>query len=337
MPPGSGPAHSGASSSGVTPAGSSHTPESCNAREPSTVIRCPSAEWAGSPPTPTIAAQSASGQRHRRFNTRSRTGRPKQARSRTSTSSRSWDSARVPHWPHPTIVAIVSTLTISSSDVREEPVISDLTMSLDGFVADPSDRGEQLFKWYSDGQVPVTMPGDSRTLRVSAATANHLNDTFSRIGAVVSGLRTFDLTDGWRGGHHPAGVPVFVVTHSVPDGWPRESIPFSFVTDGVEHAVTQASGVAGDGIVFVGSTNIARQCLTAGMLDELRINLVPVLLGEGVRLFADRVATVPPRLGEPTVIQGKGVTHLCYRLRKSSNGIERGEEESSDRGHEGVN
>lgn len=196
-------------------------------------------------------------------------------------------------------------------------VVAELSMSLDGFVADRSDGVDNLFGWYGAGSVTVTMPGDSRSLRVSEASAGYLRDTFVNIRAVVSGRRTFDLTDGWRGGRHPAGVPVFVVTHKVPAGWPRDGVPFTFVTEGVGSAVAQASAVAGDGIVFVGSADIARQCLNAGLLDELRVNLVPVLLGQGVR-FLDDIANAPLPLTDPDVIEGEGVTHLCYRVPASS-------------------
>ena len=80
-------------------------------------------------------------------------------------------------------------------------------------------------------------------------------------------------------------MPVFVVTHRVPDGWPRENAPFTFVTDGVEQAVAQAKAVASDKTVTVASANIAQQGLNAGLLDEVVVSLVPVLLGEGIRFF----------------------------------------------------
>jgi dihydrofolate reductase len=110
-------------------------------------------------------------------------------------------------------------------------------------------------------------------------------------------------------------VPVFVVTHDVPQGWPREDapLPITFVTDGVEHAVAQAKATAGEGWVGVAGPNIAQQCLDAGLLDEVRINLVPVLLGKGIRYF-DKLSNAPFALEDPRVIQGTGVTHLIYRV-----------------------
>lgn len=192
-------------------------------------------------------------------------------------------------------------------------VIAQLSMSLDGFVAASSDSVEHIFDWYSKGPATVEMPGDHRSLHVSEASAYQLRELFGSIGAVVSGRRTFDLTDGWRRGNHPAGVPVFVVTHRAPENWQSEGVPFNFVTDGVTSAIAQAKTVAGDRIVFVGSASLARQCLEESLLDELRIDLVPVLLGQGVPLFKGNTSGAS-KLGGPTVIEGTGVTHLHYRV-----------------------
>jgi dihydrofolate reductase len=192
-------------------------------------------------------------------------------------------------------------------------VIAEMTMSLDGFVADPSDGVEQLFGWYGSGGVAVPTPGSEMTFHTSEASAGHLRDLLDGIGAIISGRRMFDVADGW-GGSHPLGAPVFVVTHNVPPGWPRDGAPFTFVTDGIESAVAQAKTTAGDALVGVGGADIAQQCLNAGLLDEVRVNLVPVLLGEGIRFF-DNLAGAPIELEGPKVIEGTGVTHLYYRVR----------------------
>jgi dihydrofolate reductase len=192
-------------------------------------------------------------------------------------------------------------------------VIANMSMSLDGFIADPSDGVEHLFKWYGNGDVPVPTAQPDRTFRTSAASAEHLREAFDTIGALVSGRRLFDLTGGW-GGNHPAGVPVFVVTHNVPDDWPRDDAPFTFVTSGVESAIEQAKATAGDKYVGVASANIAQQCLNAGLLDEIRVDLIPVLLGDGIRFF-DLLKGTPVHLDDPKVIEGTGVTHLHYRVR----------------------
>ena len=94
----------------------------------------------------------------------------------------------------------------------------------------------------------------------------------------------FDMAGAW-GGKHPMNVPVFVVTHTIPQESNKPGMPFTFVTDGVESAVTQAKAVAGNKSVGVGGADLMRQCLKAGLLDEIGIDLVPVLLGRGVRLF----------------------------------------------------
>jgi dihydrofolate reductase len=102
---------------------------------------------------------------------------------------------------------------------------------------------------------------------------------FARIGALVAGRHWFDVTGGW-GGNHPMGVPVFVVTRTVPDGWPRDDAPFTFVTG---RAVAQAKALAGDKLVGVAGPNIVQQCLNAGLLDEIVVDLVHVLLVDGIR------------------------------------------------------
>jgi dihydrofolate reductase len=137
----------------------------------------------------------------------------------------------------------------------------------------------------------------------------------STIGALICGRRLFDLTKAW-GGRHPIGCMVFVVTHSVPDGWPREGAPFTFVTDGVESAVAQAKALAGDKVVAVATPTITQQCLNAGLLDVIRVDLVPVLLGKGIRWF-DNLSHAPVMLDDPEVTEGLRVTHLAYRLRKA--------------------
>jgi dihydrofolate reductase len=87
--------------------------------------------------------------------------------------------------------------------------------------------------------------------------------------------------EGW-GGSHPVGVPVFVVTHHVPEQVPKGTTTFTFVTDGIESAIDQAKAAAGEKNVGVAGANIARQCIKVGLVDEIHIHLVPVLLGEGI-------------------------------------------------------
>ena len=111
------------------------------------------------------------------------------------------------------------------------------------------------------------------------------------------------------------GVPAFVVTHTVPQEWVYEGSPFTFVTGGVESAVEQARAVAGDKNVAVGAASIAQQCIRAGLLDEIHVDLVPVLLGGGVRFF-EHLGNEPIGLESTRVIEAPGVTHLTFRVVK---------------------
>jgi dihydrofolate reductase len=190
-------------------------------------------------------------------------------------------------------------------------VVAALSMSLDGFIAHLDDDVEHLFDWYDNGEVDVHWPGNEMVSHVSPASAAYLRDGIAQTGALVVGRRLFDYTQGW-GGRHPFGVRVFVVTHRVPPGWPRADAPFTIVTDGLETAVAQAKQVAGDKTVGVAGPNVIQQCLNAQLLDELTIELVPVLLGEGIRFF-DNLTNRPVMFENPTVIEGDRVTHLTYR------------------------
>ena len=193
-------------------------------------------------------------------------------------------------------------------------VMCGLAMSLDGFIAGPDDDVGPLFDWYGNGDVAVLSPDPQRTFHTSAASASYLRELFSGPNAMVCGRRLFDHTGGWNG-VSPVGGPVFVVTHSVPQGWPRPGVPFSFVTDGIERAVDQARAAAGEGIVGVAGANTVQGCLNAGLIDRLDISLVPVLMGSGIRLF-DRLQSTPIRLSDPRVIEGSRVTHLIYDVER---------------------
>lgn len=194
-------------------------------------------------------------------------------------------------------------------------VTTGATMSLDGYIADASHGGfEHLFQWYGNGDVETPMAG--MTVRTSAASAEHLRALRERTGALVVGRRLFDMTNGW-GGRHPMDVPVVVVTHQVPAGWDRESDSFVFVTDGIEAAIDRAKALAGDKEVGVNGGTIAAQVIEAGLLDEVHVDLVPVVLGDGIPLLAG-LKIAPVLLDGPTnVVQGNGVTHLAYRVRKT--------------------
>ena len=193
-------------------------------------------------------------------------------------------------------------------------VVAIMSMSLDGYVADANDGVDEVFDWYFSGDVEVPT-ASTWTFRVSAPSADHLRGLTAEIGAMLTGRRTFEVAHGW-GGQHPWNVPTFVATHHVPDGWPPPGSTVQFVTDGIESAVARAKAAAGPKSVAVHGAQTIQQCLDAGLLDEIHIDLAAVLLGAGVRLF-DHLANTPIVLGNPSVVAGVGVTHLRYPVHTS--------------------
>ena len=195
-------------------------------------------------------------------------------------------------------------------------LVAIMSMSLDGFVADPRDGVGEVFDWYMhSGDVEFHTGGsDPMTFNVSDSSAVHLRSLWSELGAVLTGRRTFEVADGWGGNH--AWRPAFVLTHRIPNGWPRPHSTVHFVTDGIESAVKQAKAAAGGKAVGVHGADTIQQLLNAGLLDEIHVDIAAVLLGSGVRLF-DHLARTPAVLGNPTVIAGVGVTHLRYPVRKA--------------------
>ena len=123
-------------------------------------------------------------------------------------------------------------------------VFTHMTMSLDGFIADPEDQPRELFDWYGAGDVTVPTPNEGISFQVDHASAEMLRELTGNVGALVSGRHLFDIADGW-GDNHPAGAPVVVVTHRASEDaakrWPRTTF-----VDGVEAAVTEARQIAGD-------------------------------------------------------------------------------------------
>jgi dihydrofolate reductase len=191
-------------------------------------------------------------------------------------------------------------------------VIANMSMSLDGFIADPADGIDQLFGWMGNGDVEVPTAVDWATFRMTQASAEYMRTSMASVGALITGRHLFDITHGW-GGTHPLGVPVVVVTHQPPAERPHPET-FTFVDDPAR-AVEAAKQAAGDKDVVVASAKIAQQLLTEGLLDAVHVDLVPVLLGEGVRWF-ENIGKSAVRLGHPTVVEGDGVTHLAYPVIK---------------------
>lgn len=178
-----------------------------------------------------------------------------------------------------------------------------MSMSLDGFIAGPDDSVDN----------PLGLGGERLHDWLSAGESAELVDEMLSSGAVLAGRRTYDLARGWGGSHH--GAPVFVITHRAPATAPVGESSFTFVTDGVESAVKQAKAAAGDRDVMLHGASVARQCLSAGLLDEIQLHLVPVLLGEGRPLF-DQLARQRVELELRAVRQRAGATHLRYRVVK---------------------
>ena len=200
-------------------------------------------------------------------------------------------------------------------------VTFNMTMSLDGFVAGPNDNpenglgdgGEGLFKWYFSGDTEVNLSEGTPALKISKKSAKLLKEGIKGYGAGVWGRKTFDIAHAWGG--NPPGSPAFIVTHHIPQEWVKEGSPFIFVTDGVESAIRQAKHAAGDKDVVICTASILQQALKAGLVDEINVDVAPILIGGGVSLF-DRLGTGPIELECTRVVEAPNVTHLSYRIIK---------------------
>jgi dihydrofolate reductase len=203
-------------------------------------------------------------------------------------------------------------------------VTVELSMSLDGFIAGPNDNpenglgdgGDRLFKWYSTGDTDFPLPGTDMVFKVSRASADFLRESWSMMGASVTGRRTFEIAHGW-GGNPPGGpnARYFVVTHTTPQEWVKPGSPFTFVTDGIESAIEKAKRAAGDKNVDLMGASIVQQAIKAGLVDEIQVDLAPVLLGGGVHLF-NYLGIGPIDLEPIKMVEGVDVTHLRYRIVK---------------------
>jgi dihydrofolate reductase len=208
-------------------------------------------------------------------------------------------------------------------------VVLDMSVSLDGIGAGPNpneaDRmgagGERLHAWF-----PFYDPEQESTAGVPAAgeaDARMVRELFAATGAVVLGKRTFDLgLEPWGGTPFP--VPCFVLTHEARDDLVTNTGTFAFVTDGIERAVRRAQAAAGDKDVLVmGGPTVARQAVRAGLVDELRLHLVPMLFGAGTRLFDD-LGTKHIELEPTEVVASPAATHLRFRVVKSDEHLKAG-------------
>src|SRR3954447_2978865 len=190
-----------------------------------------------------------------------------------------------------------------------------MSMSVDGFIAGPNegpgnglgDGGMRLHAWmFGEGDV------DLESVRRSAGANGQIVDEFMSTGATVAGRATFELAGGWGGDHHD-GAPIFIYSRREPgidiSNWPL----VTYVSD-VETAMARAKEAAGDRNVLVHGAAVAQLALAAGVLDELELHVVPVLFGQGRRLF-DNLDPEQIELERTRILEGEGgVTHMHYRV-----------------------
>lgn len=187
-------------------------------------------------------------------------------------------------------------------------VLMHAVVSVDGFIADADDDVGPLFDWYFNGEADIV---DGGPFKVSAVSRDYVRPMWEGIGATVIGRHLFDLTNGWEG-KPPAGDHIVVVTHRPkPDGWhPEASCRF---VDDVGAAIATAKELAGERDVAVAAGDMGGQALELGLIDEVAIDVVPVVFGSGKRYFGS--LTTRYLLADPdTVIQGDRVLHLRYRV-----------------------
>jgi len=189
-------------------------------------------------------------------------------------------------------------------------VVMHAVASVDGFIADADDEVGPLFDWYFNGEAEIV---DGGPFKVSAASVAYVRPMWERIGTTVIGRRLFDLTNGWEG-TPPAGDHIVVVTHRPrPDGWhPEASCRF---VDDVGAAIATAKDLAGERDVAVAAGEVGGQALALGLVDEVAMDVVPVVFGSGKRYFGP--VDGQHLLADPhVVIQGRRVLHLRYRVRR---------------------
>jgi dihydrofolate reductase len=200
-------------------------------------------------------------------------------------------------------------------------VIMHNVVSVDGFIADENDAVGPLHDWYFSGDIPITDGGDEQydhsgagsVFKISRASAEYVQPMWESIGTIVMGRKLFDLVNGWEG-QPPAGDHVVVVSHrSKPEGWHPEA-SYHFVDD-VTAAIDKAQALAGERTVSVNAGEVGGQILAAGLVDEVAMDVVPVVFGSGKRFFGN--VDAQHLLEDPhVVIQGDRVLHLRFKVRR---------------------
>jgi dihydrofolate reductase len=192
-----------------------------------------------------------------------------------------------------------------------------MSMSLDGFIAGPNagpgnglgDGGHRLHEWFLTGA-----DADPKAISDLGGVNGQVVDEVMATGAVVAGRGTFEPAGGWGGDHHD-GVPIWVLSRRAP-GLDVSRWPLVTYVDDVRTAMAEAKRAAGDKHVLVHGAAVAQLALAAGVLDELEIHLVPVLFGQGRRLFDER-GPEHIELERTRILEGEGgVTHLHYRVQR---------------------
>jgi dihydrofolate reductase len=189
-------------------------------------------------------------------------------------------------------------------------VVMHNVVSVDGYIADDNDDVGPLFEWYSNGDVDLAGGGAAK---VSQASFDYVRPTWDSIGSMVIGRHLFDMMNGWEG-TPPAGDHVVVVSHRPkPDGWHPEA-SYHFVGD-VAAAIAKAKELAGERTVAVAAGDVGGQALALGLVDEVAMDVVPVVFGSGKRYFGP--VDGQHLLEDPdVVIRGDRVLHLRYRVRR---------------------
>jgi dihydrofolate reductase len=193
-----------------------------------------------------------------------------------------------------------------------------MSMSLDGFIAGPNesvdnglgDGGERLHEWAFPGAEGGDF--DAAVARLTGVN-RQIYDEMMSTGAVVAGRGTFEPAHGWGGDHHD-GVPIYILSRNPAPAWAADWPNVHYTSD-LAAAMQDAKHAAGDRNVLVHGAGIVQRALPAGLIDELEIQLVPVLFGDGRRLF-DNLGAQQRELEPIRVLEGDGVTHLHYRIRR---------------------
>jgi dihydrofolate reductase len=195
-------------------------------------------------------------------------------------------------------------------------VVMQAVVSVDGYIAYPDDTVGPLFDWYFNGDEELVARPSGWTFRVSETSHGYLQPFWDAIAVTVIGRHLFDTTNGWDG-KPAAGDELVVVTHRpLPDEWLAAHPDAPFHTAGsVEEGIALAKERAGDGLVCVTAGDLGGQAFSAGLVDELAMDVVPVVLGEGVRFFGGHTGTV--LLDDPDrVVRGDRVLHLHFTVRR---------------------